>query len=243
MDVSSWDGTLSPHEFSIAARTLAHEWKRFNPAFPPWTWVPSQNRLGLASHNVCYLVDGYLTLEKLCIHGGPSEIHMPSQEEKVYEEIYTEKEELSDNATLVESNSCELHFYDFHIVYSAAYRVPVLYFRVYSIDGQPLVLDELKDLPACSEKLLLESKWTFITQEEHPHLNRPWYMLHPCGTSEWMKLLFSSDASLAKKGVVVELYLVSWLSVVGQVVGLTIPFELLNCLKSSLLSCCKQDAG
>lgn len=40
-----------------------------------------------------------------------------------------------------------------------------VFFLEYHIDGQPLVLDELKGLPACSEKLLLESKWTFITQE------------------------------------------------------------------------------
>ncbi|KAH7525311.1 hypothetical protein FEM48_Zijuj06G0211400 [Ziziphus jujuba var. spinosa] len=92
-------------------------------------------------------------------------------EEEVYEEINTEKEELVDNATLVESNSCELHCYDFHTVYSAAYRVPLLYFRLYSIDGQPLVLDELKNLPSCSEKLLLESKWTFITQEDTDVVN------------------------------------------------------------------------
>lgn len=37
---------------------------------------------------------------------------------------------------------------------------------LFHADGQPLVLDEIeKDLPACSAKVLLESKWTFITQE------------------------------------------------------------------------------
>jgi ubiquitin-like-conjugating enzyme ATG10 len=47
-----------------------------------------------------------------------------------------------------------------------------------------------------------------------------------------MKLLFLGDESLAKKGVTFEQYLVSWLSVVGQVVGLRIPFEMLNHHKS-----------
>lgn len=36
----------------------------------------------------------------------------------------------------VESSSREVHFFDFHIVYSATYRVPVLYFRAYSIGMQ-----------------------------------------------------------------------------------------------------------
>lgn len=36
------------------------------------------------------------------------------------------------------------------------------------IDGRPLLLNEIeKDLPACSSKVLLETKWTFITQEVH----------------------------------------------------------------------------
>lgn len=59
-------------------------------------------------------------------------------------------------------------------------------------------------------------------------MNRPWYKLHPCGTSEWMKLLFLGDTRHTKSGVKFEQYLVSWFSVVGQVVGLRIPSEMLN---------------
>ncbi|KAK2965803.1 hypothetical protein RJ640_025312, partial [Escallonia rubra] len=133
------------------------------------------------------------------------------------------------NLCKVQSYGHEVHFYDFHIVYNSSYRVPVLYFRAYCSDGQPLTLSDIKeDLPASSMKMLKESKWTFITEEEHPFLNRPWYTLHPCGTSEWMKLLFASDASVAKDGVVAEQYLVSWFSVVGQVVGLKTPLEMLH---------------
>jgi ubiquitin-like-conjugating enzyme ATG10 len=43
-----------------------------------------------------------------------------------------------------------------------------------------------------------------------------------------MKLLFHADVSVPKNGVEIELYVVSWLSVVGQVVGLRIPLEMLN---------------
>ncbi|KAK4259443.1 hypothetical protein QN277_005772 [Acacia crassicarpa] len=98
------------------------------------------------------------------------------------------------------------------------------------MDGQPLLFSEIeKDLPGLSVKLLSESKWTFITQEEHPYLNRPWYKLHPCGTSEWMKLLFSTHKSLTTNGSVIERCLISWFPVVGQVFGLKIPLEMLNC--------------
>lgn len=214
MEVLLWDGTLSSHDFHVAARAFTENWKQFNPALPPWIWVPS--RLS---------EQGYLSLEKICIVG--------SSKEHEQKDVDEEEPEPVDNATLVETSSPQVCYYDFHILYSDSYRVPVLYFRAYCIDGQPLAWDEIeKVLPACSAKVLLESKWTFITQEEHPHLNRPWYKLHPCGTSEWMKLLFLGDESLVKKGVAFEQYLVSWLSVVGQVVGLRIPFEMLNHHKS-----------
>ncbi|XP_055959677.1 ubiquitin-like-conjugating enzyme ATG10 isoform X7 [Mercurialis annua] len=128
----------------------------------------------------------------------------------------------------VHSNN-QLHYYDFHIVYSASYRVPVFYFRGYCSDGSLLQLNQIeKDLPTCSAKVLLESKWTFITQEEHPYLNRPWYKLHPCGTSEWMKLLFMGDAASIEKRVPFELYLISWFSVVGQVFSFRIPVAMVN---------------
>ena len=48
-----------------------------------------------------------------------------------------------------------------------------------------------------------------------------------------MKLLLVTDASRAKGRVAFEKYLVSWLSVVGQVIGLSTPIEccanLINC--------------
>jgi ubiquitin-like-conjugating enzyme ATG10 len=50
-----------------------------------------------------------------------------------------------------------------------------------------------------------------------------------------MKLLFHADVSLPKNGVAMELYVVSWLSVVGQVVGLRIPLEMLNQLYNEFL--------
>ena len=59
-------------------------------------------------------------------------------------------------------------------------------------------------------------------------MNRPWYTLHPCGTSEWMKLLFTAEATLGIGEVAMEQYLVAWFSVVGQVIGLTIPFQMLR---------------
>ncbi|KAK4845347.1 hypothetical protein QYF36_003904 [Acer negundo] len=225
MDVSSWDGALSSSDFSLAARTFAEKWKRLDHTFPPWSWIACTKEPWVASHEV----EGYLSLENICLLGLTEEDNDEGSRDGEEETSCSKEEEPIDTATLVQSFGREVHFYDFHIVYSASYRVPVFYFRAYCSGGQPLALDEIeKDLPTCSAKVLLASKWTFITLEEHPYLNRPWYKLHPCGTSEWMKLLFLGDSALAKHGVAMGQYLVSWFSVVGQVVGLRIPFEMLN---------------
>uniref|UniRef100_A0A0D3HUV4 Ubiquitin-like-conjugating enzyme ATG10 n=1 Tax=Oryza barthii TaxID=65489 RepID=A0A0D3HUV4_9ORYZ len=72
-----------------------------------------------------------------------------------------------------QSSSESVHIYDYHVVYSFSYKVPVLYFQGHQADisnlflgGQLLTLDEIKeDLPSHSLKLLGESKWTFITRE------------------------------------------------------------------------------
>ncbi|XP_009342402.3 ubiquitin-like-conjugating enzyme ATG10 [Pyrus x bretschneideri] len=157
MEVLGWDGALSSRDFYVAARAFADNRKEFNSDLPPWNWVPSPHLSQLQQQQ-----QGYLSLERICLHG--------SSKEDVNEENHTGEEEASepvDNATLVETSSPQVCYYDFHIVYSDSYRFPVLYFRSYHIDGQPLALEEIeKDLPACcSSKVLLESKWAFITQE------------------------------------------------------------------------------
>ncbi|GKU95701.1 hypothetical protein SLEP1_g9029 [Rubroshorea leprosula] len=225
MDVVNWDGTLSEKDFYLAAQTFAQKWKSLNPDFPPWSWVPCRKQPLVSSVEA----EGYLSLEKIFLPGSSEDDYEQDGHTGDEETSCSESEGPVDSATLVQSSNLEVHYYDFHMVYSYSFKVPVLYFRAYSGDGQPLMLDEIeKELPACSSKNLLESKWTFITQEEHPYLNRPWYKLHPCGTGEWMKLLFMGDAALLKHGDWTETYLASWLSVAGQVVGLKIPRRMLN---------------
>ncbi|GFY99453.1 autophagocytosis-associated family protein [Actinidia rufa] len=196
-DILTWDGTVSPGDFRVVALDFAEKWKRFNTTtIPQWSWVPCSKRPWIVAHQENQDASSQI---------GKEEPNWSGQDDAI------------DNATLVQSCGHETHCYDFHIVYSSSYRVPVLYFRAYCSDGQPLDLDDIeKDLPANAAKVLTESKWTFITQEEHPYLSRPWYTLHPCGTSEWMKLLLVTDASRAKGRAAFGKYLVSWLSVVGQ---------------------------
>ncbi|KAI3944836.1 hypothetical protein MKW92_002203 [Papaver armeniacum] len=194
-NLSRWDGTISSSEFRIAATTLSEKWKVIN----------SDN----VDNKICVDSQAHRnSIDTLCGYKSSC------QKEELLN--FWNEEEPVDSATLVlnDDDQKELHYYDFHIVYNNSYMVPVLYSRGYRSGN---------DLPAYSLKVLSELKWTFITQEEHPLLNLPWYTLHPCGTSEWMKLLFLGGHSQAKDGsssyFVMQQYLVSWLSVVGQKSG------------------------
>lgn len=65
-----------------------------------------------------------------------------------------------------------------------------------------------------------------VTQEEHPVLYRPFYMLHPCQTGAIMSVLKNSDNNIETvaeeegKAVAALKYLLSWLCVAGQPVGI-----------------------
>ncbi|KAL6652461.1 hypothetical protein ACP70R_011386 [Stipagrostis hirtigluma subsp. patula] len=207
------DGTLSLECFNASAMALIKKWKEIevDGSLPDWTWKPCR-KLGVPSE-----VEGYLALEGVCRNSEGIQVEESND--------FDDAEAVADD-TWVQSSSDDAHVYDFHVVYSYSYKVPVLYFQSYLTGGQLLTLDEIKqDLPSNSSKVLTKSKWTFITREEHPHLSRPWFTLHPCGTSDFMKLLLEETKIVETREQSLQ-YLPAWLSVVGQAVGLKIPLEL-----------------
>ncbi|XP_072024965.1 ubiquitin-like-conjugating enzyme ATG10 isoform X2 [Amphiura filiformis] len=121
--------------------------------------------------------------------------------------------------TLTESSS-EFHQYEYHIVYSSSYSVPVLYFTACKSDGKLLSLDEVwQAIPEYYQTRLQHQRWTFITQQEHPYLGRPFFQLHPCHTADLMHAVLPQGTDSTKRSN----YLVTWLSSVGPVVGLSLP--------------------
>ncbi|XP_073272982.1 ubiquitin-like-conjugating enzyme ATG10 isoform X2 [Primulina huaijiensis] len=156
--MESGDGTLSATEFRVAACAFSELWKTFNSSLPQWSWVPSLKRSCVHYQNM----EGYLSLENVIL---PRFF----VEDDVMEEVEcssAEEDDFIDTAKLVRNQDSGAHHYNFHIVYSLSYRVPVLYFRAYCSDGQPLALKDIeKDIPVNSVQLLTKSKWTFLTQE------------------------------------------------------------------------------
>lgn len=116
----------------------------------------------------------------------------------------------------IESNQ-QVHVYDYHVVYSPAYAVPVLYFDAKTLDGRRLTLDEIWNTVNLEYATNIQyDAWSLISQQEHPLLGRVFFFIHPCHTSDFMNII-------SGKGSNQKLYLCTWLTAVGPVVGLQLP--------------------
>ena len=109
-------------------------------------------------------------------------------------------------AITTEQISCT---YEVH--YSPSYSVPVLYCRFWTCSGQMLSLEQvwsLAPLPARG--------WDRLSMAPHPVTGMPWVQVHPCQTGQMADLMISSSNSSKCN------YIVTFLSLYGQAVGLTI---------------------
>ncbi|XP_061117061.1 ubiquitin-like-conjugating enzyme ATG10 [Conger conger] len=112
--------------------------------------------------------------------------------------------------------------YEYHVLYSCSYQAPVLYFRASMLDGRPLSLEDMwGNVHPNYRQRLLQGPWDTITQQEHPLLGQPFFVLHPCRSQDLMRPLLAA-ASAENRSLN---YIVSWLSSVGPVVALTIPLS------------------
>lgn len=102
--------------------------------------------------------------------------------------------------------------WNFSIVYSHTYRVPVLYFRVQDLEGTPCRRSQVLEwLPRQS----VADNWDFVSQEEHPITGFPSFFLHPCKTSARLGKLKSNDERVS--------FLWAWMSMVFPAVNQAIP--------------------
>lgn len=108
--------------------------------------------------------------------------------------------------------------WEYHIVYSSSYAVPVLYFNVWNSSGALLELDHVWRILEFN----VENNWTALTQVEHPYLRKPYFQLHPCRTQHLIELIThqtenSGDHQVNK--------LISWLSCIAPYVLLDFSIE------------------
>ncbi|XP_020863451.1 ubiquitin-like-conjugating enzyme ATG10 isoform X1 [Phascolarctos cinereus] len=165
---------------------------------------------------------------KDCSDGYMSKTHFQTRNgTSVTEQLFPQAEDdlelFSDDSEVVgPAAASEVIRYEYHVLYSYSYGVPVLYFRASFLDGRPLTLKEIWDgVHQFYKAHLLQEPWSTITQQEHPILGQPFFVLHPCKTNEFMtSLLENSEKDNRNIN-----YITSWLSIVGPVVGLNLPLS------------------
>ncbi|XP_051038908.1 ubiquitin-like-conjugating enzyme ATG10 isoform X2 [Phodopus roborovskii] len=129
---------------------------------------------------------------------------------------------VDDSEAMESASPSEVIKYEYHVLYSCSYQVPVLYFRASFLDGRPLALKDIwEGVHECYKTRLLQGPWDTITQQEHPILGQPFFVLHPCKTNEFMTAVLKNPQETNRN----VNYITSWLSIVGPVVGLNLPLS------------------
>ncbi len=116
---------------------------------------------------------------------------------------------------------------EYHIVYSDSYEVPILYFNAMQLNGKQLALDDIWKIVSTTLTSTSTDRWSLISQQEHPLLCRPFYHVHPCHTAKVMGQALSITSGSRNTSCSNEHsngvnYLISWLSVFGPLVGLSV---------------------
>ncbi|XP_018551493.1 ubiquitin-like-conjugating enzyme ATG10 isoform X1 [Lates calcarifer] len=135
-------------------------------------------------------------------------------------DIDDEDDDADEGVCTVSEGSSQVLQYEYHILYSCSYSTPVLYFRAFTLEGRSLSLQEVWSSVHSNFSFRLQnSPLNTITQQEHPLLGQPFFMLHPCRTEEFMRpvLQVAQDHNRPVN------YVLTWLSVVGPMVGLDVP--------------------
>ncbi|KAJ8285545.1 hypothetical protein GJAV_G00028040 [Gymnothorax javanicus] len=151
---------------------------------------------------------------------GPGE-DLESQGQGEEQELEDDEHNGGDEEHVVSKTSSPIR-YEYHVLYSSSYQAPVLYFRASNLDGCPLSLEEVwENVHPNYRERLLQGPWDTITQQEHPLIGQPFFVLHPCRTQDLMQPILAA-ASAENRSLN---YIVSWLSSMGPAVALSVPLS------------------
>lgn len=118
-------------------------------------------------------------------------------------DIAIDNEEEDEEEYCTVQDSTEIIQLEHHIVYSASYQVPVIYFKAFYSDGTPLSQKEI------FQYIIPDSyQDAIISQNDHPILGIPCWYVHPCDTRSLMKTMTFDSSD----------YIKVWLSVYGPIV-------------------------
>jgi len=121
----------------------------------------------------------------------------------------------------------QLLTFEYHVLFSLSYSVPTLYFKIYDRNGKTLLLEEFWSIvpKVFANAVRDDSKWKFVTEQEHPFLGKPFFHIHPCHTAQALKTLRADGGHDFP-------FLLTWFSCFGPFAQLYLPDEFyLRCAK------------
>ena len=151
------------------------------------------------------------------------------------DDVQIEDPQIVTNLTNDDNFPCEDCEWDFTVVYSHVWAMPVLYFQVYKNDGKFMLREEVlrilylttskkhNDVMKDGSTNKDEEEWNFVSQEEHPITGRPAYFFHPCQTSSRMQLIFPGKDMMTSNPCK---WIVTWLSLILPSTGFRISPQL-----------------
>ena len=107
------------------------------------------------------------------------------------------------------------------IVYRDTWQCPVLYFRVEHLYGSLVLSHEsvIEMLRRHHHQNHVEDPWEFVSLDEHPIHNTPFFFLHPCQTEARLRLLTTNRQ---KETNPPGALLLSWMSMILPSIGMSI---------------------
>jgi len=136
------------------------------------------------------------------------------------------KEDFAEEGTAVS----EMVTFEYHLLYSLSFEVPVLYFNAWHSNGSLLDIEQIWDLASVAHKgAVRDSKWNAVSQQDHPLLGTPFFFFHPCNSANLLGDLTSPDTSCSNR-------ILAWLSVVGPILGLRVPIDYVKEMAKERLS-------
>ena len=105
-----------------------------------------------------------------------------------------------DPATVRDAPRSAVLCFEYHVVYSPSYQVPVLFFTAMYPSGKLVPLEEVWQLMSPAHVTRGSGmEWGTVTQQEHPILCRPFYHIHPCHTVDVMRTVTQTHGNETEK--------------------------------------------
>ncbi|XP_046962676.1 ubiquitin-like-conjugating enzyme ATG10 [Vanessa cardui] len=124
---------------------------------------------------------------------------------------YLKKEEFVSHRD--ENDKVFLYRAEYIIFYNLSYGVPSFSFNLWDCSGKLLTLEQVREISLM--KISKEDFYSVVTQQEHPVMYRPYFIIHPCHTAKIVSAFRYTSRNL----------IITFLGLITPLIQLNLPLE------------------